>query len=188
MKVVIATAVAALLCGGCSSSAPAARGTSAPSPTVSSSHTSAAPTGLTGFGASLAEWRAHHAANPDDRLSPGCCYGPPVRDPDNGGTNDTWNVPTGDDPIDNLEHHFPPGTSEEVALRAVAGDLPADARLVNHVRESDCSTYIYSSAQLDHATNLGADISVSLYSRPDGGYDVSDVHEAILTAGTSTTC
>lgn len=150
----------------------------------------AAPTGLTGFGASRKEWDAHHEANPDPNLDQGCCFGPPVKAPDNGGTADTWNLAASGDPIDDLIHNFAPGTAQSDALQTIASrDLPPDARQVATGAHRICTTWIFRSKKLATVQGFGSSISVTLYSGIDldtgdsNPYDPADIRQAIESLG-----
>jgi hypothetical protein len=173
-----------------------ARADSLEAPTPSSASRTSAEA-LTGFGATRADWDAHHQADPDPHLDSGCCYGPPVDDPDNGGTADTWNLAgNGDKPGDRIvmvTHTFEPQTSEaEVISEVEREDLPADAVQVDEHLHDVCKTFVYTSSTLGMVgrPDTGSSIGVVLYSSlnqqalDSGPYDPSNIVQAMESIGT----
>ncbi|WP_375490207.1 hypothetical protein [uncultured Jatrophihabitans sp.] len=187
---------ALLALAGCSSSVSGSHPSRPSSSTAARSQTASAyPSDhLTGFGATRAAWNAHHEPATDPSLDKGCCYGPDVAAPDNGGTASTWNVAASGDTgalISNLTHNFASHTSAATALATItADDLPSDAQQTAQATQGVCATWVYRSASLAASgTGLGADVSVTLYGPIDAAtgdniaYTSSNVTQAIETAG-----
>lgn len=182
--VLLAMLLALAGASACSSSGETEPGPPTLHPSISTSSQSGDT--LTGFGATRASWNAYHAASTDPNLDKGCCYGPLVDAPDNGGTAYEWNVAgSAPDVITLVTHNFRPGTSQADALAAVIrDDLPRDVRRGPHGVQDECETWIFTSARLGVEAELGESISVTLYS-PVGeagtqsSYDPSDVVQAI---------
>lgn len=142
---------------------------------------------LTGFGATRDTWNAHHDANSDPDLDKGCCYGPQVSAPDNGGTADTWNLAASSgDIVNNITHTFAPNTSQfEAQSEVEASDLPKDAVVATTGSQAGCTTVIYTSASMGKAAPrdvLGRSISVTFYSPiASPRYNANNVVQAIET-------
>jgi hypothetical protein len=186
MRTTLAAVIAAsaTITTACSSSAHPAKSVTEPHPRSSASTPVSTTNTLTGFGATRARWNEHHDANQDPRLDTGCCYGPPVEAPGNGGTTDTWNIAAAGDPINMLTHNFAPRTTRDEALAAITSqDLPPDAEQVSSKMGEGCELLLFHSAQLAAADpELGHAISMGLYSASDATvFDPADVEQAILS-------
>jgi hypothetical protein len=139
---------------------------------------------LTGFGATEANWDAHHQHDLDPKLVPGCCYGPRIDTVDQAGS-DTWVGVQTDAVVYLYNRNFPKHTTRSEALAAlVRDDLPPDAHMVASKLGSGCELFLYRSAMLAvQAPDLGSYISFDLHSGGDETvYDRSEVTGADLSA------
>lgn len=188
-----AMALVVLALAGCSSGSKA--GTSGPTCDKAcqfssieaelSSSASAPDNGLTGFGASLDSWNAHHDADPDPNLDAGCCYLPKI---DTAGDSnvDTWQISLQGAQMTFYTRNFPAETSEQAALSALASDdLPPDAKLVQSGTDGACRNLLYSSALIgDALSDSGGHVTVTLFSPAQADpYDGNNVEQAQLVDG-----
>jgi hypothetical protein len=115
---------------------------------------------LTGYGATKKAWAAHHVADPNPKLDPGCCFLPKQRD----GNDRYFAVQYDGGRVFLYEMDFAPRISATTARRLMRKEVPPDARLVAHVRKRTCEQLLYRSAMLKSATgdgNVGVEFSFS---------------------------
>lgn len=147
---------------------------------------SSAASPVTGFGATVADWDAHHEA--DSRFVPGSAYDP---DPSLArGGDQRYNAryyAVGHDGgrIFNYEMRFPPGTDIQQAKRSVlASEFPSDAKIAWFKRLDTCAQMLVRSRKVARAlggTRIAALVEFSSGEAGDS-YDPSDVWDAILIA------
>jgi hypothetical protein len=145
-----------VLVAACSST-PAAPASTPTATSVAAPTTTTKVTGLTGFGATLANWNATHSKDADYEGEP--AYGPIISTPE-GPTPQFINVMAGSGHISQYIESLPDDTSLAAAKTAVLANLPADAvarslNLSNTAaaagQTSSCAFWNLSSAQLGEA-------------------------------------
>ncbi|HEY3810165.1 MAG TPA: hypothetical protein VGL49_01930, partial [Acidimicrobiales bacterium] len=85
--------------------------------------------GLTGFGATSAEWNAHHRA--DTTKAPGAAYLPYISGPSGLGGDQYQRVRVTAGRVISYGITLPQGTSQAAAEQFLAVQLPSDAKLTN---------------------------------------------------------
>lgn len=95
-----------------------------------------------------------------------------------------------------MTHNFPARTTQASALAIVTrDDLPADAQQVKQADLGTCRTFVYTSASMAHSapvSDLGATVTVTLYSppdpnTPDAPYTAGSIEQAIEDSGDDST-
>ena len=157
--------------------------------------------GLVGIGATKAAFAAHHQADPDPKLVPGCCFLPKER----GGGDHIITVSYGHGRVFSYEIDYAPNVSLATADAELASELPPDSKLVYRVRKSDCEMRQYKSAALlridgpvketakqkKFETVFGKEqpglVDASLYSSETGPYNARSVESILINRGYNAT-
>lgn len=138
--------VAAVLISACGRSASTPPSTLS-APTTTAPHSTTIPAsssdGLTGFGATEAEWDNHH--NADTTKAPGSAFGPIVTTSDGEQGDEYADVAYGGGRVTGYNLQLPDGTSLTAAEAIVAEQLPSDAKLTGtyHSTFPDGGTCLY---------------------------------------------
>lgn len=150
-----------------------------------------------GIGATKAVFAAHHQADTDSKLVPGCCFLPTERD----GSDHIGPVLYANGRVFHYEIHYAPTVPLRVAQTELARELPSDATLRFSVRKPECQELQYGSALLRRIDGpvketakskkldalLGREVpglvDVNLYSSETGTYNGSTVESIILSRG-----
>jgi hypothetical protein len=103
---------------------------------------------LTGMGATRKAWFAHHAVDPNPKLSRGCCFLPRQKD----GHDRYYDVMYDRSHVFLYDMAFVPSISARVASALMAHELPSDAHLVRSKTKATCAQFDYRSAMLKRAT------------------------------------
>lgn len=117
LTVVIVTVTFAL--SGCSSTSTAS------TPTIGAS----AKNEVTGFGATLSAWNAHHTADTSGDFIPGCCYNPDPNLKSWGGNFRYTDVVTDNGIVTGYSLNLPAKTTLTDAKTAALAELPVDAQI-----------------------------------------------------------
>lgn len=148
--------------------------------------TKSSPTSpLTGFGATVADWDAHHEA--DSRFVPGSAYDPDsslARGGDERYTSRYYAVGDGER-VTNYEMRFAPGTGVQQAKRSIlASEFPSDAKIVWFKQLDTCGQMLVRSRKVARAVGGKRIAALVEFSSGEAGdsYDPSDVWGAILIA------
>jgi hypothetical protein len=140
--------------------------------------------GLTGYGATIASWNAHHVA--DRRAAPGTAYDPLN---DGNGTDRFAGVLTQDGRVVGFTIQFPKGSagvSRREAEQQVRSVLPHDVTQVYDLTEPGCELLQYQSPTLRQAVGGSSDGRVNAefwnFQTPDV-YDPAHINTIDVTQG-----
>ncbi len=155
-------------------------GGSAPPPTNDGSAT------VTGFGATDADWNAHHTA--DSRGCPGCLYNLSAVTP---GNDEYFGVAHDGGRVTGYTLELPVGTSISAAKQRVKAELPADAIVLWTTKRDTCEQMVLQSPALGAALESLGDktgqVYVELYTADwetgEYSYDVNNINEVFFSLG-----
>lgn len=99
---------------------------------------------LTGIGATKAAFAAHHQADPNPKLVPGCCFLPKEQS----GGDHFITVTYVKGRVFSYEIDYAPNAPLAIAESELGRELPSDAKLVSQVKKSECVMLQYRSATL----------------------------------------